>query len=127
LARRQAAHEDVALRRAVAGLRDVGQILDVLIERLDVELTQRVAGERLHRHRHVLDVLRDALRRDDDFGEARRVVRAGCGGGLRLREHRRGMRAQDGDHGPADLGIESHAGTPLCVLASSCDRSKTLA
>ena len=90
----EAAHEDLALRRAVAGLGHVGQIFDELVEALNIQLLQRVAGERLDRDGHVLNVLRATLRRDDDFLESRR------GRCLRFGWRRigslRGVRAQDG-------------------------------
>ena len=51
--------------------RHVGQIFDEVVEIRDVELLQRLAGERLDRDRHVLNVFAAALCRDDDFCKVR--------------------------------------------------------
>src|SRR5439155_23053393 len=65
----QAAHENLVLAWPVVRRRDVRQILDVVVEGRYVELLQRLLGQGLHRDRHVLYVLRAALRGDGDFLE----------------------------------------------------------
>jgi hypothetical protein len=85
----EAAHENLVLARPVVRRRHVRQILDVVVERRDVELLQRLCGEGLHRDRHVLYVLRAALRGDGDLGERARIRfgtsgrRLCCGRGAR--------------------------------------------
>src|SRR5450631_1843451 len=59
----EAAHENVALARAVARRGDVGQILDVVVEGRDAQLIQRFSCQRLNRDGHILDIFRSALGR----------------------------------------------------------------
>jgi hypothetical protein len=53
--------------RAQVGRRDVGDVFDEVVERLDVQLRQRVARQRLHCDRDVLNRLFAPRRRDDDL------------------------------------------------------------
>jgi len=46
-----------ALSRPVVGAGDIGQILDVVVERGDVELRQGLARQGLHGDRHILNAL----------------------------------------------------------------------
>src|SRR5207248_5027698 len=91
----QAAHENLVLARPVVRRRDVGQILDVVIERRDVQLLQRLCGKRLHRDRHVLYVLRAALRGNGDRGELLGTRFRTAAGGLG-RARSEGRASQDG-------------------------------
>src|SRR5439155_252574 len=102
----QAAHENLVLARPVVRRRDVRQILDVVVEGRDVELLQRLLGQGLHRDRHVLYVLRAALRGDGDLFERSRD-RFGAAG-RRLGSVRCAGRApQDGRYRIGDLRVHS--------------------
>ena len=65
----EAAYVDVALARSEGGRRDTGQELHELLDRRDVQLRERLAGEGLDRQRDVLQAFRAALRGDDHFLE----------------------------------------------------------
>ena len=80
-----AAQVDVLLAGAVASVGDVRQEVHVLVEGLDAEAAQPIAGKRLHRNRHILNAFA-ALAGGDDHGfdDARRVggarlCRSACG------------------------------------------------
>ena len=105
---RQAAHEDLVLAGAVVRGRDVGQILDVVVEGLHVQLLQGLGGKGLHGDRHVLHVLRAALRRYGDLlqGLGRRARRCITGVSRRCRRCARECRAaQDGRYRKRDLRV----------------------
>src|SRR6266853_1956188 len=91
----QAPHEYLVLARSVIRRRNVRQILDVVVECRDVELLQRLFGQRLHRDWHVLYVLRAALRGDGDFFE-RSGTRFGTAGRRLGPVRYRGRASQDG-------------------------------
>src|SRR5438105_7821427 len=74
---RQATDKDIALTGANAAGGHVRQVLHEVIEGLDVELTERLGGQRLDGDRHVLDALGSALRGDDHFLQL--LARAGRG------------------------------------------------
>ncbi len=76
----QAAHENLVLARPVVRRRNVRQKLDVVVQRRDVQLLERLPRHRLNRDRHVLHVLRAPLRGDCD---SRNHVGTGFGVGRR--------------------------------------------
>ena len=53
--------------------RQIAAFARPIVEGLDVELLQRLGSQRLHRDRHVLDVLRAPLRSNGDLGECAQV------------------------------------------------------
>ncbi len=71
----QASHVHHARAGADAAGGNVGHVLQVVRQGLNVQVAERLAGQRLNRNRHVLDVLGATLRSDDDF-----LQRSGAGG-----------------------------------------------
>ena len=109
---RQATDEDIALTGANAAGGHVRQVLHEVIEGLDVELTERLGGQRLDGDRHVLDALGSALRGDDHFLQL--VARAGRGCRFcRGKHNRRGRRTEDCRHRRGDLRIGLHRALPV--------------
>ncbi len=112
----ETADEDRALARAVVPEGDVGRVLDQVVERRDVELRQRLAGEGLDRQRHLLDAFVAALRGDGDLADAE-VGRIGRGGSVgRGRGRNRGGEgrrpAQQGRDGARQQMLGFHDWSP---------------
>jgi hypothetical protein len=63
----ETADREVAVGRALGGDLHVRQELHELVDRVDLEVVERLGGQGLHRDRDVLDVLGPALRRDHDL------------------------------------------------------------
>ena len=88
-------HEDLVLARPRGRCGHIGQVPDQIVQARDVQLLQGLAGERLDRDRHVLDVLGAPLRSDDNFLDTgrrgtglsrdRRVCGSGVGRCTRVR------------------------------------------
>ena len=78
--RRQAAHEDVALARAVLRELDIGGDADQIVEGGDVSRGKLGAREGLDGHRHALDALHAPLGGDDQLLDRRTAGAGGVGG-----------------------------------------------
>ncbi len=79
LSGRQAAHVNETLSWTLVCHGDVGQKLDVVVQCRDIQLPERLGGQRRNGNRHVLHVFRAALRRHGDLLNPLGRLGIGCG------------------------------------------------
>src|SRR6202044_1496894 len=92
----------------------VGKISNEIIERRHVQLLQGIAGKRLDRDRHVLNVLRAALSGDGDLLDlVARRIRVGRAGRNRMSEC---AAAQNGGDRVRQLRVWMHGVSRFCLF-----------
>ena len=111
----ETADGEVAVGRALGGDLHVRQELHELVDRVDLEVFERLCGQGLHRDRDVLDVFTTTLRRDHDLIQREDGLRL-CDGLLCLRR-RDGGEDRCGNLSIQDVSLWQHSVYPLLWLS----------